>query len=257
MAQGTDAPGPSQGPAGDDDNGVLDQLSDVVDVVLGEDLAPPEPEDPWERRQRLLDSWTAIILAIAAVATAWASFQASQWSGAQSDAQAASAIARTDAGRAATAATQQTVIDSQMWLSWLDAVNAGDRRKAGFLDDRFSPSLKAAQAEWVGGVKLDANGVPVVVPAGTPLDLPSYVVPEQVASDADSAKAEALLAEADAAAQKSTSFVLIAVLLALVLFFASIATKFTGPKVQVLLTTVALVVLGLSVVRLLLLPHLL
>lgn len=236
----------------EDDSGILDDLNEVVDVVLAEDLAPPEPEDPWERRQRILDSWTAIILAIAAVATAWASFQASQWSGAQTDAQSASAIARADAGRAATAATQQVVIDSQMWLSWIDAVNAGDRRKAGFLDDRFSPPLKAAQAEWVAGARLDANGVPVVIPPGTPLDLPSYVVPEQVAADADADRAEALLAEADVAAGNSTQFVLVAVLLALVLFFASIATKFTQPKVQVLLTLVSLVILVLGVARILL-----
>ena len=235
----------------EDDSGILDDLGEVVDVVLGEDLAPPEPEDPWERRQRLLDSWTAIILAVAAVATAWASFQASQWSGAQSDAQSASAIARADAGRAATAATQQVVIDSQMWLSWIDAVNAGDRRKAGFLDDRFSPPLKAAQAEWVSGAKLDVNGVPVVIPPGTPLDLPSYVVPEQVAADRDADRAEALLADADVAATNSTKFVLVAVLLALTLFFASIATKFTRPKVQVLLTLVSLAILVVGIVRLL------
>jgi hypothetical protein len=68
----------------DNDDSVFEQLGDVVDVVLAEDIAP-EPEDAWERRQRLLDSWTAIILALAAVATAWASFQASQWSGTQSD----------------------------------------------------------------------------------------------------------------------------------------------------------------------------
>lgn len=236
----------------EDESGILDDLGEVVDVVLGEDLAPPEPEDPWERRQRLLDSWTAIILAVAAVATAWASFQASQWSGAQSDAQSASAIARADAGRAATAATQQVVIDSQMWLSWIDAVNTGDRRKAGFLDDRFSPSLKAAQADWVSGAKLDANGVPVVIPPGTPLDLPSYVVPEQVAADRDAERAEALLAEADVASTNSTKFVLVAVLLALTLFFASIATKFSRPKVQVLLTLVALAILVVGTVRLLL-----
>jgi len=236
----------------EDDSGILDDLEEVVDVVLGEDLAPPEPEDPWERRQRLLDSWTAIILAVAAVATAWASFQASQWSGAQSDAQSASAIARADAGRSATAATQQVVIDSQMWLSWIDAVNTGDRRKAGFLDDRFSPPLKAAQAEWVSGAQLDANGVPVVIPPGTPLDLPSYVVPEQVAADRDADRAEALLAEADVAATNSTKFVLVAVLLALTLFFASIATKFTQPKVQVLLTVVALGILVMGIVRMLL-----
>ncbi len=239
------------------DSGILDDLGEVVDVVLGEDLAPPDPEDPWERRQRILDSWTAIILAIAAVATAWASFQASQWSNAQSDAQSASAIARADSGRLATAATQQVVIDSQMWLAWIDAVNAGDRRKAGFLDDRFSPPLKAAQAEWVAGGSLDADGVPVTIPPGTPLDLPSYVVPEQVAADRDADRAEALLAEADVASNNSTRFVLVAVLLALVLFFASIALKFTRPKVQVLLAVVALAILVLGVVRMLLIRQLL
>jgi hypothetical protein len=66
-------------PAENDDS-VLEQLGDVVDVVLAEDIAPA-PEDASERRQRLLDSWTAIISAVAAVETAWASFPASQWSG--------------------------------------------------------------------------------------------------------------------------------------------------------------------------------
>ena len=65
-----------------DDGGLLERIGDVVEDVLGEDLAPPEPENRWERRQRILDSWTAIILAVAAVAATWASFQASQWSGA-------------------------------------------------------------------------------------------------------------------------------------------------------------------------------
>jgi len=245
----------SEQPAEED--GVLDQLSEVVDIVLADDLGPQEPEDPWERRQRLLDSWTAIILAVAAVATAWASFQASQWSGAESDRQSLSAIARADAGRAATAATSDTIIDSQTWLSWVSAVGAGEKARANFLDDRFSPQLKVAQKDWLSGVQLDANGVPVVIPPGTPLDLPSYVVPQQVQSDTDAAHAEAYLAQADIAATTSTKFVLLAVLLALVLFFASVATKFTGPRVQVLLTLLAVVLLVVSVVRVLLLPHLL
>jgi hypothetical protein len=80
-----------------DDDSLLENLDEVVDVALGVGLEPPEAENLWERRQRILDSWTAIILAIAAVATAWASFQASNWSGEESDAQSASAIARADA----------------------------------------------------------------------------------------------------------------------------------------------------------------
>ncbi len=238
-----------------DDGSVIDDLDEVVDVVLGTDLPPVAPEGPWERRQRILDSWTAIILAIAAVATAWASFQASQWSGAQSDAQSASAILRADAGRAQTAATQQTIIDSQRWLAWVSAVDAGQKAKADFLDNRFSPALKQAQTQWLAGASLDARGIPVNVPLGTPLDLPSYVVPEQVEADRAAARAEQQLAEANVAAERSTQFVLLAVLLALVLFFASIATKFTGPRVQVLLTLVSLLLLTLCLVRILTLDN--
>jgi hypothetical protein len=65
----------------EDDDSLLEKVDQVFDDVLAEDMAPPEPMDPWERRQRMLDSWTAISLALAAVAAAWASFQASQWSG--------------------------------------------------------------------------------------------------------------------------------------------------------------------------------
>jgi hypothetical protein len=238
-----------------DDDSVLEQLDELVDVVLASDLAPPEPEDPWARRQRILDSWTAVILAIAAVATAWASFQASQWSGAQSDAQSQSAISRADAGRAATAATTDTIIDSQMWLSWVAAVDAKQTSRADFLDNRFSKQLVVAQKVWLSGVQLDAQGVPVVVPPGTPLDLPAYVVPKQVESNLEMAKAEALLTYADDAATYSTKFVLLAVMLALVLFFASVATKFSGPKVQVMLTVMALLLLLVSLVRMAVLPQ--
>lgn len=243
------------GPAVEDDDSVLEDLGEVVEVVLADDLGPQEPEDPWARRQRILDSWTAIILAVAAIVAAWGSYQASQWGGAQSDAQSKSAIARADAGRAATAATQDTVLDSQMWLSWLDAVNAKDTRKAGFLEQRFSPWLSRAQDVWLSGVQVDANGTPVVVPAGTPLDLPEYKVPEQLKSNGYSAYAEAQLDYADDAGSVSTQYVLLAVLVALVLFFGSVALKFTNPRAQVALTLVALLLLVLSTVRMLLLPQ--
>ncbi len=241
----------------DDVDSVLDDFNEVVDVVLGEGIAPDGPESPWERRQRIFDSWTAIILAVAAVAIAWASFQASQWSGAQSDAQSESAILRADSGRSQTAATQQTIIDSQTWLEWVSAVDANQTAKAGFLRDRFSPSLNPAQAEWLSGVTLDAQGVPTTIPEGTPLNLASYVVPEQVAADESAAGAEQLLADADTYAERSTQFVLLAVLFSLVLFFASVATKFAIPKVQAMLAIVSLLLLVFCLIRVALLPNLL
>lgn len=134
--------------APDDDESVLDKVDELLDEVLVTDIVPTEPEDPWERRQRILDSWTAIILAIAAVATTWASFQASQWSNAQSDAQSASAMQRSDANRAASEASGQSVVDSQMWISWVEAEGAQQKVRAGFLRDRFTPALDRAQKEW-------------------------------------------------------------------------------------------------------------
>ena len=134
--------------APDDDESVLDKVDELLDEVLVTDIVPTEPEDPWERRQRILDSWTAIILAIAAVATTWASFQASQWSNAQSDAQSASAMQRSDANRAASEASGQSVVDSQMWISWVEAEGAQQKVLAGFLRDRFTPALDRAQKEW-------------------------------------------------------------------------------------------------------------
>jgi hypothetical protein len=89
----------------------------------------------------------------------------------------------------------------------------------------------------------------------SPLNLPSHVVPDQVRADEDAARTEALLADADQYSSTSTRFVLIAVLLALVLFFASVATKLGHPKLQVLLTVVALGLLAFGALRMLLLPN--
>jgi hypothetical protein len=239
------------------DDSLIERLDEVVDDVLATDLAPPAPEDRWERRQRRLDSWTAIILAVAAVGATWASFQASQWSGAQSDAQSVSAIARSDSGRAASEATGEQIVDSQMWLSWLNAYANGQQQRADFFRGRFSPALSAAQDVWTSGVTIGATGQPDTIPPGTPMDLPSYVVPAAVSAQEFADRAEASLAEADVASSNATRFVLLAVLFALVLFFGSVATKFAAPKVQALLLLVAIGLLVFTVVRLLLLPQLL
>ena len=88
------------------------------------------------------------------------------------------------------------------------------------------------------------------------MDLPSYQLPKQLESDTKAAQAEAKLGEADQAAANSTGFVLVALLFAMVLFFASIATKFTAPKVQVLLTVISIVLLVIGLIRMFMIPPL-
>jgi hypothetical protein len=237
-----------------DDDGLLE---DVVDEILGENLPPPEPEDPWERRQRVLDATTAVILSLAAVGTAWATFQASQWSSEESDAVSASSVARSKAIQATNHATRTEQLDTAMWLQWLSAFRAGDTAQAKFLRERFRPGLLRAHNVWVAKAVVAPGGKVISAPAGTPFTEPQYVIPDAARADALSAEAEHQLAVSRQAASRSTKYVLVVVVLALVLFFAAIATKFRNPKIQAALVAVALITCLFGFVRLLMMRQLL
>lgn len=236
----------------DDDNlieRIVDKVDDVVDEVLAEGIEPEESESPWERRARRLENWTAIILAIAAVATTWATFQTSLWSDVSGDADSRSAILRSEANQAASRAARERIIDSELWLEWLAAYESGNETKASFFRERFSPQLDAAQRAWVGDAK------PGDIPPGTPLDDTDYRVPAEVEAERLSQAAEDALAEGEQASATSTAFTRLAVLFALSLFFAGVATKFDRPKVQALLLLTSIIVLAIGMVRMLLLPQ--
>jgi hypothetical protein len=253
--RGTEPRADSTPDGADAERSLVDRVEDLVDEVLAEDLAPPEPPGPWERRQQRLDSWTAVLLALAAVATTWATFQATQWNEVQAEAQATSAILRSDANRAASDASSERVVDSQLWLSWLVAVANGQDNRATFYAERFSPALDRAQREWLALNPGATAQDPTTAPTGTPLDLPSYRPPGEIRSEALSQEAEDQLRQADTAAGTGTAFVLTSVVFALCLFFGSVATKFSRPKVQALLVLLAIALLAGGLLRVVTLPH--
>ena len=71
-----------------------------------------------EHRLELL---AAILLALAAIATAWATYQSSVWRGKQAQAQSASIAARAPTARQANLAKPQTQIDHALLTHWIDA----------------------------------------------------------------------------------------------------------------------------------------
>lgn len=237
--------------------GLLDDVGEIVEDVLGENLPEPEPEDPWERRLRLVDAITAVLLSVAAVATAWATFQASQWADAQSDSVAAASIARSDSLRYSNDAGQIEQIDTAVWLEWLTAYSQGDKARARFLSERFRPTLAAAQREWVGKAVIETDGKVSQVPPGTPFDEAAYRIPKADRAEQLANQAEAEMVKAQEASNTSTEFVTAALILALVLFFSGIATKFRNPKLQVLLVLLAVVFLVGGLARTFTLPQLL
>src|SRR5262245_46534960 len=189
-----------------DDGGLIE---DVVDEILGENLPPPKAEGPWERRQRVLETTTTVILSFAAVGTAWATFQASQWSSAESDAVSASSVARSKAIQATSQAARTEQLDTTIWLQWLSAFRTGDTPQAKFLRNRFRPGLLRAHNIWVAKAVVAPDGKVISTPAGTPLTEPQYVIPDAVRADALSVEADHQLAVSERASSMRNKYVVV------------------------------------------------
>jgi hypothetical protein len=203
-----------------------------------------------ERRQRWFENIMAIIMAVAAISATWASFEASRWGGKGSGMVSESNVLRADSARWAARGAEQTSVDASVWIEWQKAILLGRDDFAAFIVERFSPELDEAQGTWLGVVD-PADGK---LPKGTPMGLDSYIPPGQEKSERFAAKAEELLAESSIYSSVSGKYTMLTIMFALVLFFGSVATKFTGPKIQLALGSLALALLLSAFVRMLLLP---
>jgi len=206
-----------------------------------------------------------VVMALAAVGTAWAGFQSTKWSGVQANAYAEASVSRTEANQQSTLAGHERIVDVVTYTQWLDALQAeieadpsarpGPAYRprpgslSGFLYNRFRPEFRPAIHAWVATR-------PLVDPAAppTPFDMPEY----RLASDAESIRlaqrAEQQAALARQANQRSDNYVLTAVFFALVLFFAGVASRARGRVTALLLIGLASAALVATTVILLAIP---
>jgi hypothetical protein len=172
-----------------------------------------------------VELFATILLAVAAVATAWSSYQSARWSGVQaidfSDANAA----RVESAQASTEAGQLSQVDVITFTQWVDAYTAGDEKLAGFYFHRFRDEFKPAVKAWVALRPLKNPDAPP-----TPFAMPNYKLAASAQADRLSAKAEAAGADARESNQRSDNYVLAVVLFAAALFFAGISTKLSSPR---------------------------
>jgi hypothetical protein len=209
-----------------------------------------------ERRQRWFENIMAVLMAVAAISATWASFEASRWGGRGSSLVSESTVLRADSSRWAARGAEQTSVDASVWIEWQKAVLLGRDDFAAFIHERFSPELDEAQDAWFGRTLRDEDGNPVngKLPKGTPMGLDSYIPPGQEKSEQFAAKAEELLAESSIYGATSSRYTMLTIMFALVLFFGSVATKFSGPKIQLALGSLAFLLLASAFVRMLVLP---
>jgi hypothetical protein len=199
----------------------------------GEDHADPSI---FERRQpggeglsRTVETWSAVLLSVTVILTAWSAFESSKWGGAMSIAFSQASSARIQANRAAGEVAQARQADLSIYSLWLQMKAAKNEPAAAYVEQRFTSRFRPAFDEWValGGISNPTNAPP------SPFALASYVPPgtaEQVALDA---KADAKYLEALRNNQRGDNYTILGVLFAVVLFFAAMATRFANPRMQI------------------------
>jgi small-conductance mechanosensitive channel len=176
----------------------------------------------------------AVLLALAAVATAWSSYQATRWNGEQAKAASAVNKTRIAAARAADLATSQTQVDIATFVQWVDAYAQERAELADFYRERFRAEFKPAFEAWLDTRPLQTPGAPP-----TPFAMEEYELEAAEEAERLDAEAEELAADVRSYIQRSSNYVLGVVLCAVALFFAGISTRLTTPRLRA-----GLVVLG-------------
>ena len=179
----------------------------------------------------------AVLLSLAAVATAWSGYQATRWNGEQ--ARTASAVNKTrlEAARAADLATSQTQVDVATFVAWADAYAQDDTELADFYRDRFRPEFVPAFDAWVATRPLQTEGAPP-----TPFAMPEYQLAATAEANRLDAEAEVLAADVRSYIQRSSNYVLCVVLFSLALFFAGLSAKLRRPGVRKVMVVVGWVI---------------
>jgi hypothetical protein len=205
-----------------DDRPDATRRAPVLSTVGRPDPAATRDRDRLHGRAELL---ATILLAVAAVATAWSSYQSARWSGVQANDYSAANAARIESTRAATEAGQETQVDVLTFTQWVDAYARHETRLADFYFGRFRPEFRPVVEAWVATRPLRTPGAPA-----TPFAMPRYRLAATAESRSLLARAETTAASARQANQRSDNYVLAVVLFAAALFFAGISTKLSEPR---------------------------
>jgi hypothetical protein len=178
-----------------------------------------------------------IVLALAAVATAWSSYQATRWNGETTKATSRVNALRIDAARAQGLAQAQTQVDIGMFFQWVNATADDDDELADFYRDRFRPEFQPAFDAW-----LDTDPLTNADAPPSPFAMDEYQLQAR-------AEAERLDEEEQQAGvivrrnvQRAANYILGVVMFSIALFFAGMSAKLRTPGTRKALLAVGCIV---------------
>jgi len=217
-------------------------------TVHGEGAVRPEGGEPRRPRVRL-DLLVAVVLSVAALMTAWSAYQSARWGTVQSLSYGAATAARLESSRASTLAGQQTIIDVELFTSWLEAMDEEGRpltstyapdagSYSGFVYARFRDEFRPAVQAWLAEEPVTNADAPP-----SPFAMDEYV--QAARGDAQRLEDRASASSADAltASERKDSYVLVTVMCSSVLFLGGVGSKLASARARTVTLGLAVVVL--------------
>ena len=211
-----------------------------------------------------VDIVATIVMAFAALATAWSAFQSDQWGDTMSFSLNEAGAARTESTRSFTRAGQLSSIDVATFLAWVEAVQresaAGEidttdgyqpdpETLSGFLYARFRPEFRTAMEAWLATRPLLNPDAPP-----TPFAMDDYQVAEEVEAQRLLEEAQAKSAAAHAADDNDDKYVISTIIFAGIFLFAGLSTKMRSKLGQDLMLGFSILLLLLGIIFLLTVP---
>ena len=174
-------------------------------------------------RRDWVEIGATVLLALAAVATAWSSYQANRWNGEATKASGRVNALRIEAARSQGLAQDQTQVDIAMFFQYVNASTTGQSELENFYTTRFRPEFLPAFDAWVATDPLTNPEAPP-----TPFAMDEYQLQARADSERLDAEAESMAAVVRLNIQRSANYVLGVVMFAVALFFAGMSTKLHG-----------------------------
>jgi hypothetical protein len=204
-----------------------------------------------DRHSRLLSITEAVLLSLVALLAAYSGYAAAKWGTLSSVSLAKASATRTKANRADLEALQLRTLDSVSFNAWFTAFTAGNVSAQRLAENRLRPGYRPAFYAWLA---TDPAHNPHAPPG--PFYMPQYVIPQEAASKAYDAQADANFAKGSAAAATGDKYVRDTVFLASVLFLVGISSHFPARGGRYGLISIGVLILVFTVVQLAELPGL-
>jgi len=207
-----------------------------------------------------------IVMALAAIATAWCAFQATKWGGIMTIEFSAANGARVESTRADGLANTQRSVDVDVFTAWLDAVateirdgtippvaesgyTPQDGTLSAFYFDRMRDEFKPALDAWLDTDPINEPDAPP-----SPFAMEEYRLAAMEEADDLITESEEHRQAALDANQNGDNYVLTTVGFALVIFFAGVSSKLVEHRNRLIAIGVAVVMFLSALVIALILP---